>query len=76
MAARTQFESAIEMAPGPALIELARSYDPYYLGQLATIDDGSEPRRAAALYQDAILHGAVAAGTDLDRLRAVLPPAR
>ncbi len=76
LAARSQFESAVEIAPGPALLELGRSYDPYYLGQLTSIDDGSEPRRAAALYQDAILHGAVAAGTDLDRVRAVLPPAR
>jgi hypothetical protein len=71
--ARKLLESAITATPGIALHELARTYDPYYLGQLPSIDDGSEPRRAAALYQDAILNGADAAGADLDRLRASLP---
>jgi hypothetical protein len=68
--ARSLLESAIDVAPAVALLELARTYDPYYLGMLSSIDEGSEPYRAAALYQDAILSGSPAAGTDLDRLRA------
>ena len=68
--ARALLESAIPAAPGAALLELGRTYDPYYLGMMASIDEASEPRRAAALYQEALLHGADAAGADLDRLRA------
>ncbi len=68
--ARALLETAIGVVPAIAFLELGRTYDPYYLGMLVSIDDGSEPRRAAALYQEAILHGSETAGADLDRLRA------
>lgn len=74
--ARVTLQSVARSVPAAALHELARTYDPYYLGQLPSIDDGSEPRTAASLYQDAINHGASAAGNDLDRLRASYPALR
>lgn len=74
--ARATLQSVARSVPAAALHELARTYDPYYLGQLPSIDDGSEPRTAASLYQDAINHGASAAGNDLDRLRASYPALR
>ena len=74
--ARVTLQTVVRSFPAAALHELARTYDPYYLGQLPKIDDGSEPRTAAALYQDAISHGASAAGNDLDRLRASYPALR
>lgn len=74
--ARTTLQTVVPSIPDAALHELARTYDPYYLGQLPAIDDGSEPRTAASLYQDAINHGASAAGNDLDRLRASYPALR
>ena len=74
--ARAILQAAIATAPAEALHELAKTYDPFYLGQLPSIDDGSEPRRAAVLYHDAILHGSTRAGADLDRLRAMLPAPR
>lgn len=74
--ARAALQSVARSVPAAALHELARTYDPYYLGQLPSIDDGSEPRTAASLYQDAISHGVSAAGNDLDRLRASYPALR
>lgn len=74
--ARTHLQAAARVSPALALLELARTYDPFYLGMLPTIDDGSEPRRAAALYQEAIVHGSPTAGTDLDRLRQMHPGLR
>lgn len=74
--ARATLHSVSEHQPASALHELGRTYDPYYLGQLPSIDDGSEPRTAATLYQGAISHGAVSAGNDLDRLRASHPGMR
>lgn len=69
-------QSIVEAHPSVVLHELGRTYDPYYLGQLPQIDDGSEPRRAATFYQEAIGHGATAAGSDLDRLRSIYPGLR
>lgn len=74
--ARLMLQSIASSSPAAALHELGRSYDPYYIGQLPAIDDGSEPRRAAALYQNAISHGSADAGNDLDRLRASYPGLR
>lgn len=67
--ARMVLQLLLPLAPGPALHALGRTYDPYYLGQLNQIDDGSEPRRALSLYQEAITHGVSGAGSDLDRLK-------
>lgn len=74
--ARIALQTIARNFPAAGLHELARTYDPYYLGQLPRIDDGSEPRTAASLYQDAINHGATSAGNDLDRLRASYPSLR
>ncbi len=74
--ARVLLQSIMGVTPAAALHELGRSYDPFYLGQLPSIDEGSEPRRAAELYQQAIIHGASGAGPDLDRLRAGNPSLR
>lgn len=74
--ARMTIQSILNTAPAAALHELGRTYDPYYLSQLPRIDDGSEPRRAATLYQQAIAHGASAAVHDLDRIRAGHPGLR
>lgn len=74
--ARSLFEAAARTSPALALLELGRTYDPYYLGMLEGIDAGSEPRRAALLYQEAIRHGSPTAGSDLDRLRGTVPGLR
>lgn len=74
--ARRVLESLLPIAPAAALHELGRSYDPHYLSQLDTIDSGSEPKTAAALYHEAIISGSVLAGSDLDRLRASQPNTR
>ncbi len=68
--ARAALESAISFVPSVALHELGRTYDPYYLGLLPSIDEGSEPRRAATFYQEAIVYGSPTAGIDLNRLKA------
>ncbi len=74
--ARMVLQLLLPLAPGPALHVLGRTYDPYYLGQLPRIDDGSEPRRAISLYEEALSHGVSSAGGDLDRLRASAVGAR
>lgn len=74
--ARMALQPIVRAFPATGLHELARTYDPFYLSQLPRIDDGSEPRKAASLYEDAINHGATAAGNDLDRLRASYPSLR
>ena len=74
--ARIALQPVVRTFPAAGLHELARTYDPYYLGQIPRIDDGSEPRTAASLYEDAINHGATTAGNDLDRLRASYPALR
>ncbi len=74
--ARAALESAISLLPSAALHELGRTFDPYYLGLLPSIDEGSEPRRAAALYQEAIVYGSPTAGIDLNRLKASHPSLR
>lgn len=68
--ARMVLQLLLPLTPGPALHVLGRTYDPFYLGQLPRIDDGSEPRRAVSLYEEAISHGMSSAGADLDRLRS------
>ena len=70
MEARAALESASRQVPSIAFHELGRTFDPYYLGLLPRIDQGSDPRKAAALYNEAILHGSPIAGIDLNRLKS------
>lgn len=71
--ARRTLQTLVTSAPSVVLHELARTYDPHYLAQLSSIDDGSELKRAAELYQEAISYGATEAVGDLDRLRSTNP---
>jgi hypothetical protein len=75
-AARRLLEALLDTGSPAAWHELARTYDPHYIGFLSRIDRGSDAQRAAALYREAILLGAEAAGPDLERLRATHPHLR
>lgn len=52
------------------VLELGRTYDPAYLGQLAAADVTPDVERARRYYEDARLLGSVEAANDLQRLLA------
>jgi hypothetical protein len=70
--ARERFMAAIvELAPGrvpEVLPDLAHTYDPYYLQQLAKPDVKPNPAMALAIYRRAALSGSKAYEADIQRL--------
>lgn len=50
------------------MLELGRTFDPWYLGQLPSPDVTAEPMRAQYYYEEAKLLGSVDATTDLQRI--------
>ena len=66
--AREQLLTALGAAPPEVLLELGRSFDPYYLAIPASVDGKPEPTRARTLYEEAIRHGSKTAAQDLERL--------
>ena len=70
--ARERFMAAlVELAPGrvpEVLPDLARTYDPYYLQQLAKSDVKPNPSMALAIYQRASLTGKRMHEADIERL--------
>jgi hypothetical protein len=69
--AREVFLVLMSRARVAALLELARTYDPYYLKLATNPDDGADISRAQALYEDAKRLGAPEAAFDLERLKAL-----
>ena len=71
--ARETFLVAVGEAPGEVLLELARTFDPYYLGRLSGSDAQSDPQRALSLYEEAAKHSVAISQADIDRLKRSFP---
>lgn len=68
--ARKRYIGALDGPVPEALLALARSYDPHYLGQVPKPDGTADVERARTLYQRALDRGAKDAAADLARLDA------
>ena len=67
--AREQLLAAVSQSPSETLLELGRTFDPYYLSAAVNTDGQPEPARARSLYEEAIKLGSILANRDLERLR-------
>lgn len=74
--ARAVLLSAVSVAPADVLLELARTFDPYFINELSASDGKPEPQRALSLYEEAIRNGSMQARRDLERLRQDHPDLR
>lgn len=70
--ARRRFIAALNALSPEATVELARSFDTFYLSKLATSDGAPDMQRALRLYQTAIERGAKDAESDIARVKAAL----
>lgn len=64
-------EVLLTLPPGPkgeTLLELARTYDPFYLDMVPKPDAAPDPARARTLYEEAAKLGSASAEADLKRL--------
>lgn len=57
-----------EVSNQTLMLELGRTYDPWYLGQLPKSDVSADPMQAQYYYEEAKLLGSVDASTDLQRI--------
>ncbi len=71
--AREQLLAAVSQSPSETLLELGRTFDPYYLPSGVSSDGQPEPVRARSLYEEAVKLGSAAAARDLERLRRAHP---
>ena len=74
--ARELLLTAVAEQPSEVLLELGRTFDPYYLGPITSADSQAEPSRAQSLYDEAQKLGSVVAARDLERLRRNYPNLR
>lgn len=73
LAARERYVAALSAPLPEVLLELARTYDPNYLGRLPRTDAEADIERARALYEQAATLGSKAAEADLARLPGSAP---
>ena len=76
MRAREVLLAAVSEAPADVLLELARTFDPYYLASIVGTDAQADPQRALALYEEALKNGSTSAPSDVERLRRAFPSLR
>ncbi|MFM9942921.1 MAG: hypothetical protein ACKVP7_25905 [Hyphomicrobiaceae bacterium] len=70
--ARKRFIAALNGPIPEALLALARSFDTFYLSQLARSDGAPDMNRALTLYERAAERGALEAPADLERIKATM----
>ncbi len=70
--ARRRFVAALHALSPEATVELARTFDTFYLSKLATSDGAPDMQRALRLYQTAMERGARDADFDMGRVKAAL----
>lgn len=68
LAARDVLMAGWEMNDPEVTLQLARTFDSYYLAQLSSTDSEADPVMARALYAKAVLLGSKKAKVDLERL--------